>query len=461
MIPIPLLTLPLLVPLPAAELVVVGRYEAGAGMGVEIVSVQSEGRRLALTLSELGAVDVLSLDEPADPRRVARHDLELASGEELTSVAFHPSQPWVFCAVQAAGPEAAGFVSLRAAADGVELARFPAGVGPDSIAIAPHGRLALVANEGEAVLADTDDDLRSPPGSLTVLHLTDEPGTCRARQLELPAFETDEVRGRSIEREVDGRTVLVPLTAHGPAWLEPEVGAFAPDGRRAYVTLQENNALARLDFTSGLEGGQSGLAPAVSIHALGTTRHAADLADDERIAFTDELFALREPDGVAVTPDGSFVVTADEGDTDPKASRTPWGWPAGGGRTVSVFDAETLVLVGDTGDQIDRRAAEEGLYPDGRSDSRGCEPEMIVAFELDGRTHAAATLERADAVVLLDLSDPAVPRVVDLASVAAAAGPEGPEGLAHHRDARTAEHYLYTANEASGALTVLHVRALR
>ena len=57
---------------PVPDLQWVGRYDGGTGSGAEIVSVQTSGRRLALSYSELGAVDVLSLEDPAVPVRVAR-----------------------------------------------------------------------------------------------------------------------------------------------------------------------------------------------------------------------------------------------------------------------------------------------------------------------------------------------------------------------------------------------------
>ena len=190
---------------------------------------------------------------------------------------------------------------------------------------------------------------------------------------------------------------------------------------------------------------------------LGTTTHAADLAADERYDERDTLLARREPDGLAVTSDGRLLVTADEGDTGPNADKTPPGKPAGGGRTLSVFDVQTGEFLGDTGPELDRLAARADLYPDKRSPKRGSEPEMVLAFERGGRSYAAVTLERAGALALVDLSDPKRPTVLAVAPSGADHLKDEPEGLALFRDPSGRHDYFYVANEGTGTLGVLRV----
>jgi len=297
--------------------------------------------------------------------------------------------------------------------------------------------------------------MRSPPGSVTLIRFADDPAQSTAHAIALPtelavpgALRPEDER--SLERAVDGEEVLVPLRSSAPDWVEPEMAAFSPDGSVGYVTLQEHNAVLVIDVEH---------AAIAAVHGLGLPRHTADLLSDGQIEFAAEILALREPDGIAVTPDGRYFVTADEGDTDPKVGRTPAGLPVGGGRTLSVFATETGRLVGDTGNQLDQWAADAGLYPDGRSAAKGSEPEMVVSFELLGRIFAAVALERADAVALVDLSTPREPRVVAISAVGPDHGDDshGPEGLTHYRDPRTGLHWLFVANERSGTVAVLRV----
>jgi len=438
-------------------LVCVGALPTGIeGGGIEIVSVQQAVARAAVCSAQIGAVEVFDLASPAAPRSLGVRSLGLAAGEELTSVALHPNGTLVACAVRAAGPLAPGRVVLLDL--GGAKAEVPAGIQPDCVAFSPDGGVLLVANEAEAfVAAEGSDDWRSGDGSLTKITLGSGPDPAegaRAETIELPAPVTAEgaVRRehrRTMEREVGGETVDVPLRTLTRELLEPECIAFSPDGTRAFVTLQENDAIAVVDVAA---------ARVTAVWGAGTTRHAADVADDGKIAFESELFALREPDGIAVSPDGRWLVTADEGDTDPKAASTKAGLPAGGGRTVSVFDAATGKCLGDTENGIDAAAAAAGCYPDDRSDNKGAEPEMVVCFELDGHPYAAATLERADAVALVDLGDPSAPRVLAVVPLPGP-GPHAPEGIACYADAKTGARYLYAANEASGRLGVYRVSA--
>ena len=117
---------------------------------------------------------------------------------------------------------------------------------------------------------------------------------------------------------------------------------------------------------------------------------------------------------------------------------------------MSVFDADTGVLLGDTGSQIDDAAAAAGVYPDSRSDRGSTEPEVIDLAHYRGLTLAAVGLERANAVALIDVSDPSAPTVIDVESVDV-----GPEGIQFFR--RGKRLFVAAANEVSGTLSILEV----
>lgn len=415
--------------------------------GTEIISVQSGTRRAALTHSRAGRIEILDLSDPTRPRSVRTIDLALEKGEEVTSVALPPNGDWFLAAVKARDPLAPGRAVAHSLADGRRLAVFPCGVGPDCVTIAPSGKQALIANEAEGFV-QLDGQFFSAPGSLTLIRFADDLTHSPVTQIPFVNRVDVPTDGRRIEREVEGQLCDIELGVE-PAFIEPEVAVFLPGEERALVSCQENNLVAYVDLTAGRIERCVG---------LGLATHPADLDADGRFDERGVLTARREPDGLALTPDGQYFVTADEGDTGPNLPETALGKPAGGSRTLSVFNLATGELVGDTGPQLDRIAAAGDLYPDKRSPRKGSEPEMVVAFEIDSVPHAAVTLERAGAVALVDLRDPAQPTVVAVAKSGSSHLKDEPEGLAHFRDPDSQVDYLFVANEGTGTLGVLRVR---
>ena len=426
-------------------------WESGAGAGDESLGYQAATRRLAVGNGRLGRVRVLSLEDPAAPRQLADLDLALAGGRRLNGLDFHPSENLIAVAVALPGDEP-GEIRLLDADSGAVRARYPAGVDPDGVKFSPDGRWLAAPNEAEHYRRAAGGGYASAPGSVTLIDLGAGPERGRAMQVPMPPLPmghglTVESDQRLLEREVDGREVEIPFDSGDPAHLEPEHAAFAPDGATVYVSLQENNGVAVIDVASGSLSG---------VYALGAVEHAADLADDGEVDFSATLTAFREPDQLAATPDGRYLVTADEGDTGPKAAESDWG-PAGGGRTVSVLDAAAGTVLGDTGSQLDEAAAAAGVYPDGRSDNKGSEPEGLAVFAAADGVWAVVGLERAEAVALVDLADPRAPRVRAVQSLRreGEGGRLAPEDLVYlHQDGA---HYVATANEKSGTVSIVEI----
>lgn len=65
-------------------------------------------------------------------------------------------------------------------------------------------------------------------------------------------------------------------------------------------------------------------------------------------------------------------------------------------------------------------------YPDQRSPNEGSEPEGVVSFDALGKRLAVASLERADALALIDLKQPVQPRVLQRGGVGEGAGAGNP-----------------------------------
>ena len=318
--------------------------------------------------------------------------------------------------------------------DGELLASAAVGIQPDAVVISPNGQYAVVANEAEGAGLNNNGGA----GSLSIIDLSGFNGVGEDDDLVVTPVPLPSLAG--VSGVSSGRTDDIARLSidNSPGTLEPENIAFSHNSRYTFITLQENNAIIRLDVRTR----------EMWVVGAGQTTHAADLINGGGYAPDQTLTAFREPDGIAVDETGRFFVTADEGDTrDGAAASGPRG-----GRTVSVFDARTGAFIADTGRQIDDAAADVAAYPDSRSERGSSEPEGIELVSYRGVTLAAVALERANAIALVDLSDPTSPEVVNVTPLV---GHIGPESVKFFR--RGSRLFVASGNEVTGTVTVLEV----
>lgn len=249
--------------------------------------------------------------------------------------------------------------------------------------------------------------------------------------------------------------------------LEPENIAVSPDGSTAWVTLQENNAVAIVDVaTASLVGVQP-----LGMKTHNQPGHGLDGSDEDGIINIRPwpVHGMYQPDAIAAYADGgaTYYVTANEGDAreydalieeisiedlqlDPVAfsdaatlqddgdlgigdlDTTPaFGDTDGdgdvdqimtyGARSFSVW-ADDGTLLSDSGDDFERITAtqlpanfnannDENDF-DGRSDDKGPEPEAVATGMIGGTPFAFIGLERIGGVMVYDLTDPTDPEFV-------------------------------------------------
>jgi uncharacterized protein len=417
------------------QLVLRATYDTGLGAnGSEVISIREKDGIAALT-NIAGSIDVLDLSNPLQPVRLRRVPVNTSTGTP-NSVAVHPQHDYFLVVTGSAGVQ--GTVAAYRLSDGSFIDAASVGIQPDSIAIAPNGQYAVVANEAEGTGVGNNGGV----GSLSIVHLRGFNGvndkTLDVTPVALTALGS--VPGASTGRTDDLARLPIDNT---PGTLEPENVTFSKDSRYAYVTLQENNAVLKLDVATGT----------YEVFGLGRAMHMADLTNGGGYQPIESLNLLREPDGLELDQTGRFFVTADEGDTRDGTGSSG----VRGGRTVSVFDATSGVLIGDTGSQIDDIAAVEQVYPDGRSNRGGSEPEGLDLTHHRGHTLVAVTLERAESVALVDVSNPASPTVVDVQNLSGTIPTiaTGPEAVKFFRVG--ARLFLATANEVAGTVSILEV----
>ena len=412
------------------QLVLRGTYATGlAGDNAEVISIRHRDATAAIS-NTAASVDVLDLSDPDNPNLLVRVAIDTTTGAP-NSVAVHPVHDYFLVVTGKAGVVGTVFAYSL---DGELLASAAVGIQPDAVVISPNGQYAVVANEAEGAGLNNNGGA----GSLSIIDLSGFNGVGEDDDLVVTPVPLPSLAG--VSGVSSGRTDDIARLSidNSPGTLEPENIAFSHNSRYTFITLQENNAIIQLDVRTR----------EVRVVGAGKTTHAADLINGGGYVPDQTLTAFREPDGIAVDETGRFFVTADEGDTrDGAAASGPRG-----GRTVSVFDARTGAFIADTGRQIDDAAADVAAYPDSRSERGSSEPEGIDLVSYRGVTLAAVALERANAIALVDVSDPTSPEVVNVTPLV---GHIGPESVKFFR--RGSRLFVASGNEVTGTVTVLEV----
>ncbi len=283
----------------------VSRYSTGSfdASAAEIPAYDAASQRLFVVNAEQGELDVLDLSDPENPVKIdAISAAGIAAGAEVNSVAA--SHGLVAVAIEADPKTDNGFVVLYQASDLTLLGSKEVGAQPDMVAFTPDGTRVLTANEGEP----SDDYQIDPDGSISIVDFSD-PANPTVSTADFTAYNGQEDALRS-----QGVRIYGP-GASAAQDLEPEYIAVSADGSTAWVVLQENNALAKVDIAT---------ATVTDIVTLGESDRSVagngiDASDDDGVIDI-KTFAgvvgLYQPDAIhAYTVNGNtYLVTANEGD---------------------------------------------------------------------------------------------------------------------------------------------------
>ena len=439
------------------QLSLLGTYDTGTfdGSAQEIAAFDAATARLFVTNADSGLIEVLDLSDPSTPTQIATLPA-LAGGGSPNSVAV--SGGLVAVAVELDGR--GGRVDFFDAAT-LSLTN-SVGVGPlpDSLTFTPDGTRVVVANEGQPIEDSNGDD---PVGSVSVIDLDRANGTAQVRTIGFAAFDGTEAALRA-------NGVRIAPGRSASADFEPEYAAVSPDSSTAYVTLQENNAVAVIDLDAG------SVTDVLPLGVIDRSQVGFDPSNRDggvNIATFDNVFGLRQPDAVATYGAGgrTFFVTANEGDSreyefadgsefvdearvkdltlDPTAFPNAAALQADaalgrllvstsdgdldgdgdfdrlfnfGGRSFTIFDDAGQVVF-DSGEDFERitAAALPGAFNsnnddndsfDARSDDKGPEPEGLAIGSVGDVTFAFVGLERVGGVMVYDVTDPANPAFV-------------------------------------------------
>lgn len=292
--------------------------------GAEISTYDAGSKQLFVTSST--GLQIIDLTNPASPALVSTIAIATlsATGGDITSVSAKNGV--VAVAVPDAVKTNPGKVVFIDAATGSVLGSVTVGALPDMVTFTPDGSKVLVANEGEP-LTDANGTLVDPAGSISIIDVSGGFAAPTVATATFTAFNAQRATLVDNGLRLDaGKSV-----AQG---VEPEYIAVTPDGTKAIITLQENNAFATLDLATNT---------ITSIIPLGTKDYgnplnAGDFSDrdndgidrdnggtavtagstDDRIEILPSagLNGLYQPDAIASYAVGAtaYFVTANEGD---------------------------------------------------------------------------------------------------------------------------------------------------
>jgi len=211
--------------------------------GAEISAYDAFSRRLFVTNATGSSVAIVDASNPAQLVRVGTIDVSALGSPN--SVAAH--RGIIAVAIEDAVKTAPGKIAFYRP-DGTLIWTVTVGALPDMITFTPDGRHLLVANEGEPIAYGAGQV--DPEGTISIIKL---PRWERGRWNGAPTVRSvDFTRYNGQEAALRARGIRI----YGPGAsaaqdFEPEYITVSDDSRLAWVTLQENNAVAKIDIENG------------------------------------------------------------------------------------------------------------------------------------------------------------------------------------------------------------------
>ncbi|MFB2661913.1 choice-of-anchor I family protein [Shewanella mangrovisoli] len=331
------------------------------------------------------------------------------------------------------------------------LSAVEVGALPDNVVFSHDGKTVLVANEGEP----NQDYSVDPEGSVAIIAIADGKPAATATLVTFTEFNQGNARYNEITKDIKINGPMASVAQD----LEPEYISVSPDNSRAFVSLQENNAIAVIDIAN---------AKVAKILPLGLKDYGLDVnkidASDKDDMINLQAYAgvygMYQPDTVASYRwnNADFIVTANEGDSRDYAgfseearagdltlapnhpqfaaakdktqlARLKVTKSMGdddndgdydkivsfGARSFSIWTADGQQVF-DSGSDFERITAallgnnfnnnNEENKGDSRSDDKGPEPEALALGKIGQKLYAFIGLERTSGFMIYDVTNP-------------------------------------------------------
>jgi hypothetical protein len=450
----------------------------------EISAFDPISKKLFVVNVEINEVSIVDLSDVQNP--VKSGSVNLDAYGVPNSIAVYAGKFAV--AVEATVKQHKGKILVFNAADASLYKEYSVGALPDMVTYTKDGSYILSANEGEPDDAYEVD----PEGTISVIDTKTDVVTT----LDFKAFNSTEAT-----LEAGGFRVFGP-NADLAQDVEPEYIAVSKDSKTAWVSLQENNGIAKVNIESkNIE----------AIYPLGFKEYhlagnSIDASDKDGIKELKNwnVKGMYQPDAItAITIAGvEYIISANEGDSRDydgyseevrvndltldetvypvsadflneinlgrlKTTTALGGNGSGqvsqiysyGARSFSIWSANGN-LVYDSGNDIATQTLaltpdkfNGGEKSDKRSDDKGAEPESVTVLSLGDRHILFLGLERNNQIMLYDISNPMAPEFLEILSHE---GDQGPEGLliVPAADSPSGKDLLIVSNEVSGTVSM-------
>ena len=426
----------------------------------EIVAFDEDVDRLYIANSIASKLDIVNFSNPALPVLIT--SISTTPYGNINSVVAHDSI--VALAIENSNPQLNGFVVFLDY-NGNFLKQVTVGAMPDMITFNKNYTKILTANEGEPNASYTVD----PEGSVSIIDLT--PGIANLTNANVTTIGLSAYNGQQSTLIAQGIRIF-STSATVAQDLEPEYITISDDNTKAYVGIQEANALLTIDLTNNT---------IISLAALGYSSYgtgsnnALDASDQSgAILITGDLpiKGAYMPDALSFGTIGGqgYIFTANEGDSrefgtvidanrinsttftnlDPIAfpdasilknskflgrlSALKYSGDTDGdgdydelhvmsGRSFSIRNASTGALVYDSKDLIEQIIANHPTFAaifnasnstgtpslKNRSDDKGPEIEGIYFQTINGKPYVFLALERVGGVMVFNVANPLSP----------------------------------------------------
>ena len=412
----------------------------------------STDRLFAVNNGTENKIDVIDISDPANIKVIKSISM-LPYGGYVNSVSVFDGK--LAAAIESTNKQSLGKIVVFNTTTYAELKSINVGALPDMVTFSHDGKYILSANEGEP----SADYLNDPEGSVSIIKVSDY----SVKTINFSAFESQLSTLSS-----KGFRIFGPGKNFNKD-IEPEYITISDDNKTAYVTLQENNAIAEIDIVAGT---------VKKINPLGFKDYSLDINaidasdKDNKIAFTtyNKVYGIYMPDAIAYyNYNGNpYLFTANEGDsreytaftemkrvsavsldatnfptastlkTDANLGRLNITTTLGdadadgdfdalyslGSRSFSVWDANTGTQIFDSKNELDNKAKDLSIYDDARSDDKSVEPESVTIGRVGSKTIAIIGLERADAFAIYDITIPTNPVFIKMYKTG-----DAPEGV--------------------------------
>lgn len=214
---------------------------------------------------------------------------------------------------------------------------------PDSVSFTPDGTTLVSANEGEPNKFYGTEDGLDPNGSISVVRINaGKPGRSKVSTLDFARYNTNDLRSQGIRISGENPNPLQDI--------EPEYVSISPNGRDAFITLQENNAIARVDL------GQRKIKDIFSQGLKDWSGTDADTTDRDGIYAPGprNVFGLRMADGIDTFKHRgqTYLITANEGDGRVRPDDVNFEATLADGTTYSYGDNLTDGVLAEIEDEL-------------------------------------------------------------------------------------------------------------